>query len=294
MTSSSLHGVLVALATPFTPDGAVDEARLRQVVDRTIDGGVHGVVACGSTGEFAALTDAERRLVVETVIDQTAGRVPVVAQTGSTSTATAIELTRHAEAAGADVVMPVAPFYEALSIDETVRYLSRVASSVSVPVMVYNLPAATGVNLEPDTIAKLATNVENIRYVKNTVPDMAQSTQLITHYGDLLGTFVGWDSLILASLATGAAGVMTGTANIVPAEIVAVYDAVQARDLDLAREHWARIYPLLDATLQVNFVGAVKLAMEAVGFPVGDPREPFLPLGGEEAQHIRALASTFR
>jgi 4-hydroxy-tetrahydrodipicolinate synthase len=109
---SQLHGVLTALATPFAPDGQIDTSALRRLVDRNIDGGVQGVVACGSTGEFAAMSGTERRLVVETVIDQAAGRVPVVAQTGAMSTAEAIDLTRHAQAAGASVAMVVAPYYE--------------------------------------------------------------------------------------------------------------------------------------------------------------------------------------
>src|SRR5829696_2358950 len=143
-----LRGVLTALATPFAADGSVDETLLRALVDRSIEGGVHGVVACGSTGEFTALTVDERRLVVETVVDQTAHRVPVIAQTGATSTAEAIRLSRHAQSAGADVDMPV---------------------------MVYNLPVATGVDLDPDTVGALAREVENIRYIKNTTVDMAQS-----------------------------------------------------------------------------------------------------------------------
>lgn len=288
-----LHGVLVALATPFAADGSLDESRLRALVDRTIDGGVHGVVACGSTGEFAALTSAERRLVVETVIDQTAGRVPVIAQTGSTSTAEAIELSRHAQAAGASVIMPVAPFYEALSLDETKAYLRAVAGSVDIDVMLYNLPAATGVDLPPETVAELAREVENIRYIKNTTPDMAQAAQLIHHYGDLVGTFVGWDTLALSSLVAGSAGIMAGTANIIPAELVAVYDAVQTGDLDAARKAWLRIYPLLDATLSVNYIAAVKTALAAAGFPAGDPRPPFAPLDGAEAARIADLAAPF-
>lgn len=292
--TSSLHGVLVALATPFAADSSVDLSRLRELVDRTIDGGVHGVVACGSTGEFSALSSDERRLVVETVVDQAAGRVPVVAQTGSTSTAEAIRLTQHAESAGADVVMPVAPFYEALSLDETKHYLRRVAGSVSIPVMLYNLPAATGVDLSADTVAELAQQVENIKYVKNTTPDMAQAAQLIHHYGDLVGTFVGWDTLILSSLVAGSAGVMAGTANIIPAEIVAVYDAVRAGDLAGARGAWLRIYPLLDASLSVNYIAAVKAGLAAAGFPAGDPREPFAALAGAEAEKITALAGVFR
>src|SRR5690349_22991915 len=135
-----LQGVLTALATPFADDGRLDTDALRRLVDRGIDGGVHGVVACGSTGEFAALSHAERRHVVETVIDQAAGRVPVVAQTGAVSTAEAIELSRHAQDAGASVLMVVTPYYEALSLDETLRYLHDVAESVETPIMLYNLP----------------------------------------------------------------------------------------------------------------------------------------------------------
>lgn len=290
----ALRGVLVALATPFGVDGGVDETTLRALVDRTIDGGVHGVVACGSTGEFSALTVDERRRVVETVVDQAAHRVPVIAQTGSTSTAEAIALSRHAQTVGADIVMPVAPFYEALSLPETTNYLRRVASSVEIPVMLYNLPAATGVDLTPDTVAALAREVENIRYIKNTTADMAQAAQLIHHYSEEIGTFIGWDSLILSSLVSGAAGVMAGTANIVPAELVAVYDAVKSGNLDVAREAWARVYPLLDAALSVNYVAAVKTALDAAGFPAGSPREPVLPLEPADAAYIAELASAFR
>jgi 4-hydroxy-tetrahydrodipicolinate synthase len=292
--TSPLSGVLVALATPFATDGSLEVSRLRALVDRTIDGGVHGVVACGSTGEFSALTVDERRLVVETVVDQAAHRVPVVAQTGSTSTTEAIALSRHAQSVGADVIMPVAPYYEPLSLAETTNYLRRVAGSVEIPVMLYNLPAATGVDLSPDVVAALAREVENIRYIKNTSSDMAQAAQLIHRYGDLVGTFLGWDSLILAALVSGAAGVMAGTANVVPAEIVAVYDAVKGGDLEAARHAWARIYPLLDAALSVNYVAAVKLALEAAGFPAGSTREPVLPLDPADAARITELASAFR
>src|SRR4051812_37963061 len=226
-----LRGVLNALATPFAADGSVDETLLRALVDRSIEGGVHGVVACGSTGEFTALTADERRLVVETVVDQTARRVPVIAQTGATSTAEAIRLSRHAQSVGADVIMPVAPYYEALSVEETLTYLRAVAGSVDIPVMVYNLPMATGVDLHPDTVGALAREVENIRYIKNTTIDMAQSAQLIHNHGDVIETFVGWDSLLLAALAEGAAGVMAGGGDRLPREAVGVYHPGEARAL---------------------------------------------------------------
>ena len=292
--SKQLKGVLTALATPFTADGSLDQERLRALVDRSIDGGVHGVVACGSTGEFTALSGDERRLVVETVVSQAAGRVPVVAQTGSTSTAEAISLSRHAQAAGVDVIMPVAPYYEALSLDETLDYLHAVAGSVDIPVMLYNLPMATGVNLEPETVGSLAREVENILYIKNTTTDMAQSAQLIHNHGDVISTFVGWDSLLFASLAEGAAGVMAGTANVVPAQLVSVYDAVQAGDLHAARQEWDRIYPLIDAIISAPFIPAVKAALEGAGFPVGAPRKPIHGLDQETDARIKALAAKFQ
>lgn len=290
--SSQLHGVLTALATPFAPDGQIDTTALRRLVDRNIDGGIHGVVACGSTGEFAALSSTERRLVVETVIDQAAGRVPVVAQTGAMSTAEAIELTRHAQAAGASVAMVVAPYYEPLTLDETVHYLRTVADAVDIEIMLYNLPVATGVNLPPATVGQLAREVGNIQYIKDTSADLAQAGQLIHNHGDVISTFVGWDSLMLAALTEGAAGVMAGTANVMPAELVSVYRAVCDGELERAQSEWARIYPLVDAIMSAPFVPAIKSALKAVGFPAGSPREPVLDLDAAAAAKIASLAGT--
>lgn len=289
--SQQLQGILTALTTPFTPDGELDEPTLRAVVDRSVDAGVHGVVACGSTGEFTALTADERRRIVEVVVDQAGGRVPVIAQTGATSTAEAIRLSRHAESVGADVVMTIAPYYEPLSLAETTRYLKDVAGSVSVPVMLYNIPMATGVDLTPDTVGALAREVPNIKYVKNTTIDMAQSAALIHHYGDVVSTFVGWDSLLLASLVEGAAGVMAGTANIVPRELVAVWDAVQTNDIAKAREAWNAIFPVIDAIMQQPFVSAVKAVLGAVALPVGVPRAPVAPLDAETTARIADLVT---
>ena len=289
--SQNLSGVLSALVTPFDGEGAVDESALRRVVDRNIDGGVHGVVACGSTGEFTTLSGAERRLVVETVIDQTTGRVPVVAQTGAQSTAQAVELSRHAEKAGASVLMVVTPYYEPLSIEETKLYLRTVADSVSIPVMLYNLPVATGVNMTPELVGELASEVENIQYVKDTTGDLAQAGKLIHHYGDVVSTFVGWDAMLLAALTEGAAGVMAGTANAFPAELVSIHAAIAAGDLDRARSEWDQLYPLLDAIMSAPFVSAVKTAVNAMGLEVGQPRLPLLPVDADTTSVIARLVS---
>ncbi|MFC9497095.1 4-hydroxy-tetrahydrodipicolinate synthase [Streptomyces sp. NPDC056982] len=283
------NGILTALATPYDEAGDIDEKLLRVLVDRSVDGGVSGVVAGGSTGEFAAMTAGERRLLVETVVDQAAGRVPVIAQTGAVATREAVELTRHAEKAGADVVMVVAPYYEALTMDETLRYLRTVADSVSIPVMLYNIPDATGVNLDPDTVGALAREQENIRYIKDTSADMAQAGQLIHRHGDVIDTFLGWDSLLLASVAEGAAGVMAGTANVMPADLVAVHQALTAGDLELARARWKRIYPLMDTLMTGGpFIQGVRAALQEIGLPVGEPREPLLPVEDPHRERIRA------
>ena len=289
--SVQLSGILTALATPFSSDGSIDESTLRRLIDRSIDGGVDGVVACGSTGEFAALSAAERRMVVETVVDQTAGRVPVVAQTGAVSTSEAVELSRHAEAAGASVLMVVTPYYEPLTLDETLHYLRTVADSVSVPIMLYNLPGATGVNLAPETVGALAREVDNIRYIKDTSANMAQAGQLIHNYGDVISTFVGWDSLLLAALTEGAAGVMAGTANVMPAHLVSIHRALSAGDLNRAHAEWNRIYPLMDAIMSAPFIPAVKSALEALGFPIGSPRQPLQPLDPQTAATIASLVT---
>ncbi|MGO4584613.1 4-hydroxy-tetrahydrodipicolinate synthase [Arthrobacter sp. 2RAF6] len=289
--SSQLSGVLTALATPFTADGQIDEPKLRFLVDRSIDGGVDGVVACGSTGEFAALSNDERRLVVETVVRHTAGRVPVVAQTGAMNTAEAIRLSRHAQECGADVLMLATPYYEALSLTETTGYLRTVADAVELPVMLYNFPSATGVNLDSRTVGKLAREVENIRYIKDSSGDMGQATQLIHHHSEHISTIIGADNLILAALTEGAPAVMAGTANIVPREIVAVHRAVAAGDFTTARTEWNRIYPLIDAILSAPFVPAVKAALGMLGHPIGTPRRPIADLDPANLARIQKLIS---
>ena len=290
--TAQLRGVLTALAIPFAADGSIDTDLLRKIVDRSIDGGVHGVVACGSTGEFATMTNDERRLVVETVIDQAAGRVPVIAQTGAVATTEAIELSRHARGAGADALMLVTPYYEPLSEAETMRYLQRVAGSVDIPIMLYNLPGITGLNLTPEFVEQLVDVIPNIRYIKDTSGDMAQAGKLIHRLAGRIDTFIGWDSLLVASIAEGAAGVMAGTANIFPRELVSIYNALQANNLAQAQREWKQIYPLMDAIMSAPFIQAVKAALNAQGVPVGNPREPLLPLDAAASATIaRAVAA---
>jgi 4-hydroxy-tetrahydrodipicolinate synthase len=290
--TQNLSGVLTALVTPFTADGEVDHPLLAQVVERSIAAGVDGVVACGSTGEVGALTAAEREAVVSTVVEAAGGRVPVIAQTGATSTAEAIRLSRSAEAAGADVLMLVTPYYEPMTLAETVSYLDDVASAVSTDVMLYNIPGATGVNLDPDTVQSLAERHENVRYIKDSSANWEQALQLIHHHSDVIGTFIGWDPYLYSALVEGAAGVMAGTGNVVPDQIVEVTRLIKAGDLVGAREKWQGLYPVIDALITLPFIPAVKAGLGLQGLEVGEPRAPMAPLNEADAARLKhALAA---
>jgi 4-hydroxy-tetrahydrodipicolinate synthase len=293
--SKQLKGVLTALATPFDQDGAIDVDTLRRIVDRSIDAGVDGVVAAGSTGEVGALSSEERLLLIDTVIKQAKGRVPVIAQTGATSTAEAIRLSQAAEKAGADVLMLITPYYEPLSLAETVTYIKDVARSVKLPVMLYNIPAVTGVNLDPATVRALAEEVENIRYIKDSSANWEQALQLIHHHGDVIGTFIGWDVYLYSALAEGAAGVMAGTANVVPDEIVAVSRLIADGDLTGARDLWNQLYPVIDALLSVPFIPAVKAGLSLQGLPAGSPRRPTADLSAGDLTRVQdALSALYQ
>ena len=290
--TTSLRGVLTALTTPFDSEENIDFDALGRVVDRSIDGGVDGLVVGGSTAEFASMSAEERQTMVDFVIDRAAGRVPVVAQTGATTTKEAIRHSLAAQRSGADVLMIVTPYYEPLTLAETIDYITAVATAVDIDVMLYNIPGATGVNLDPDTIRRLAEEVDNIRYIKDSSADWEQALKLIHHHSDVIGTFIGWDSYIYSGLVEGAAGMVAGAANVVPAEIVSVSTKIAEGDLHGALAEWKRLYPVIDAMISEPFIQAVKTGLELQGEPVGSPRRPMADTDPEARGRIReALAA---
>ena len=290
--TTQLRGVLTALTTPFDAEENIDFEALGRIVDRSIDGGVDGLVVGGSTAEFATMTGEERQSMLEFVIERTAGRVPIVAQTGATSTREAIRHSQAAQAAGADVLMIVTPYYEPLTQAETVDYIKAVASAVDIDVMLYNIPAATGVNLDPGTVRQLAEDVANIRFIKDSSANWEQALQLIHHHSDVISTFIGWDSYIYSGLVEGAAGMVAGAANVLPSEIVSVSTKIADGDLHGAREEWQRLYPVIDAMISEPFIQAVKTGLELRGVPVGSPRRPLADTDPDARERIKAALAT--
>ena len=282
--SEPFHGVLPALITPFTEDGsALDREGLHIAVERLIGAGVGGLVPGGSTGEFTTLSHAERRELTEIVVEAAAGRVPVVAGTGALSTRETIELSVHAQAAGAAAVMIVPPFYDALSWRELTTHYTAVADAIEIPIMYYNLPSASGVTLTAEQLRELP-----IASLKDTGGDATAATELIQTDGPTL--LNGWDTLTFAALAAGVRAVVWGTASIIPEQCVELHRLlIDDIDLPAARELWARIWPLCQFLEGQSYPAAVKAACRLTGAPTGPVRAPLLELDDAATRELATL-----
>lgn len=279
LTLPKLRGILVAVTTPFIPDGtAVDEPVLRAQVDRLIAAGVHGLVPTGSTGEFTTLSPAEYRRVIELHVQAAAGRVPVVPGIGALSTTEAISLAQHAERVGADAVMVVPPFYGGLPWGSLVAFLRAVTEAITIPIMYYNIPAATGVRLGADELAALG-RIDGIAWLKDTSGDAVTLTDLLVNRADSIKAFNGWDTLTFMGLCLGAEASVWGAAGIVPELAVALWEAVAEQgDLARGRAIWKHLWAISDFLESVEYAPGVKVGCELVGFPVGPARAPAQPV----------------
>jgi len=282
--SEPFHGVLPALITPFTDDGnAIDAEALATIVDRLIDAGVGGLVPGGSTGEFTTLRHDERRALVEATVEAADGRVPVVAGTGALTTGETVELSVHAERAGAAAVMIVPPFYDALSWRELLAHYTAVANAIAIPIMYYNLPSASGVQLTAAQLGELP-----VTCLKDTGGDAVAATELIQTGGPTL--LNGWDTLTFAALAAGVRAVVWGTASILPEQCVELHRLlIDDIDLPAARELWARLWPLCQFLEGQSYPAAVKAACRMVGDTTGPVRAPLLPLDDAATHQLGAL-----
>jgi 4-hydroxy-tetrahydrodipicolinate synthase len=287
---SEFHGVLPALITPFTEDGsAIDADALASFVERLIGAGVGGLVPGGSTGEFTTLTGAERRELVEVTVEAAAGRVPVVAGTGALSTRETVELSVHAERAGAAAVMVVPPFYEPLSERELLAHFTAVAEAISIPIMYYNLPSASGLTLTPEQLRELQ-RVARVTSLKDTGGDAVWATELIQGAEDGPTLLNGWDTLTFAALAAGVRAVVWGTASILPEQCVDLHRLlIDDIDLPAARDLWARLWPLCHFLENQSYAAAVKTACALVGDTTGSVRAPLLPLADDATAELAGL-----
>ncbi len=269
-------GAMTALVTPFR-DREVDTRALEALVEAQIAGGINALVPCGSTGEAATLTHEEHLAVVRAVVRAARGRVPVIAGTGSNSTAEAIRLTRGAEEAGADAALLISPYYNRPTQDGIYRHYAAVADASGLPLILYNIPGRTGSNITPDTIARLA-RLPNIAGVKEASGNLAQVLEIIDESGPDFGIYSGDDILTLPIMAAGGHGVIAVGANLMPRAYVELTDALLAGDLERARMQNHRLLPLMMAlTLEVNPI-PVKTALAMMGQCADEFRLPLTPM----------------
>ncbi len=286
------NGALTAIVTPFR-DGEVDERALRELVEFQIQGGVDGLVPCGSTGESATLTHAEHDQVVKIVIEQARRRVPVVAGTGSNSTAEAIRLTAAAREAGADGALMISPYYNKPTQEGIYRHYRTVATAVDLPIIVYNIPGRTASNIAPETFARLC-EVRNIVAIKEASGSMDQASDIRRLCGDRLTILSGDDSLTLPLMALGAKGVIATVSNVMPRETHELAAAALAGDFARARELHYKLLPLVRALFVETNPIPVKQALAFMGKCTGEMRMPLCQMSPGPAEKLHAVMKELR
>lgn len=270
----ALKGVLSAIVTPFDQHGEIDEAALRALVDQGIEDGVDGFVPAGGTGEFSVLSHQERIKLVDIVVEQTAGRATVLAHTGATSSREAIELSRHAERAGATAIMLATPYYERIGYEEAFAYYAAVAEATSLPICAYNFPPSTGLHLNVDFLVRLATEIPQVKYVKDSSADIGQMNTLLYDHADKISFFNGEDIIMLPALTLGAPGMVMGIANFAAPALARLFKASQAKDDTTIAAIWRQINPLIRVLGQASYNSGVKAACGLLGLRVGSVRAP--------------------
>jgi 4-hydroxy-tetrahydrodipicolinate synthase len=286
------QGSIVALVTPFR-DGKVDEAKLRALVDMHLAAGTDAIVPCGTTGESPTLSHDEHKRVVEVVIEAARGRLPIIAGTGSNSTAEAIDLTTHARKAGASGALVVNPYYNKPTQEGLYRHFRAVAEAVDIPILVYNIQSRTAINVETDTLARLVKDCSNIVGVKEASGSLDQMTQVVLACGSDFSVLSGDDNLTLPLMAVGGRGVISVIANIVPRETVEMTHAALGGDWKRARElHW-KLFPLCRAVFIETNPIPLKEAMAMMGLIEPELRLPMCRMADGNRERLRRVLEQY-
>lgn len=270
------RGSITAIVTPFR-SGALDEAAFRKLIEFQIAGGSNGIVPCGTTGESATLSYEEHHRVIELAIESANGRIPVIAGTGSNSTAETIELTRHAEKAGADAALLITPYYNKPTQQGLYEHYRTVAGETGLPIILYNVPGRTGVNMLPETVARLS-EIKNVAGIKEATGDLKQVSDVLEYSRDGFLVLSGDDFTTLPLLAIGGHGVISVTSNVVPKMVSDMIKAFEAGEMDEARRLHYRLQPLHRAMfLETNPI-PVKTALAMMGMIDGEMRLPLVAM----------------
>ncbi len=280
-------GSYTALITPFI-EGEVDESAFRKLVDWQIESGTNGLVPVGTTGESPTLSHEEHDRVIEICIDQTAGRIPVIAGAGSNSTSEAVRLAEHAASAGADAVLIVSPYYNKPTQDGLYRHFTAVARAINVPVIVYDIPGRSIVRVDDDTMVRMADQHPNICGIKDATSDVSRPPKLLSMFGNGFSQMSGEDATTLPYLAAGGHGAISVTSNIAPQQVADMHNAWGVGDIATAQELNRRLMPVHHAMFCEASPGPVKYAAELLGICGSETRLPLCEIAESSKEQVKA------
>lgn len=281
--------VLTAMVTPFDKDGSLNLTQAKKLARYLVENGSDGLVVAGTTGESPTLTKEEKIALFEAVVEEVGGKATVIAGTGSYSTADSIALTKAAEKAGADGVMLVAPYYNKPSQEGLYRHFRAVAESTNLPVMLYNIPGRTAVNILPATVARLAKDVPNIKAIKEASGNLDQVSELRRLLPDDFAIYSGDDALTLPILAVGGKGVVSVVSHIAGKRLQEMINAYASGNVTLAAKIHKELFPLIKGMFITTNPIPVKAALNLLGMNVGAPRLPLVEATAEEKEKLSQL-----
>jgi 4-hydroxy-tetrahydrodipicolinate synthase len=285
-----VEGIIPALVTPMNDDESINESGLRTIIDHVIKGGVHGIFVCGSQGESFSLTNEEKKRVIATSIEASAGRVPIYAGTGTITTAQSVQLTKMARELGADAVSVTTPYFIKPSPKELVDHYKAISEAAEdMPIILYSNPTRTGVIIDVDTVVKLA-KLDNVVGMKDSSADIVQTTAYIeATKGMDFSILVGNDACIFVALISGGKGAVAATSNAAPALVVGIYNAVKSGDIDKARELQFELLPIRRAFSMGTFPVVIKEALNLMGLPAGPARRPIQGLPPDKKAELKRV-----
>lgn len=287
--NAEIHGILAYPVTPFTDDHQIDTGKLATLVERLVAGGAHGIVPLGSTGESAYLTEAEFDTVIDTTIGVVDRRVRVIIGASDLTTANTIRRAQYAERAGADAVMVLPISYWKLSEREIAQHYAAIGAAIGIPIMVYNNPATSGIDMRPELLVQMFNDIDNVTMVKESTGDITRMQRLAELSEGELPFYNGSNPMILKAFQAGAKGWCTAAPNLLPQPCLDLYAAARAGDWTKAEAIYTELKPFLEFIVAGGLPTTIKGGLELLGQGVGVPRLPLLPLEGDGREELRRL-----
>lgn len=283
-----LKGICAASCTPFKENGEkLDESALKEHIDYLIDAGVHIILVCGGTGEFAYLRPEEKKKIVELSAKHINGRTGLMVQTSAINTVDAINNAKYAEDAGADGLLILPPYFEGPDAEGVFYHYEQISNAINIPIVAYNIPKHSGFDITPQFFKRLM-EIDNVKYIKDSTGNLIRIRELIEAAGDKAKVFNGADSIAFESLMAGSVGCIWGAVNVMPRKCVQLYNLITAGDLVSARTLWNKMLPANLFFSHHVYNSSVKTATNLTGRNIGECRKPVQPLNDSELAELKA------